>query len=258
MQAQEFYDGVQRRAGLDAVADAERATEAVLATLGERTTAGAGGNVAEALPDEVGEPLGEETTGPADDYDLEEFLARIADREDVSLDAARRDARAVLAGVADAAPADELADLTDQLPDEFVRVLEPGERLTDADFAASVAEASADLDEEEARDAATATLRTFGERLSEGEAADLATYLPPSFADPLVAAAPKTPPAFSVDEFVERIAEQEGIDEETAERHASAVLGVVAEAAGESELRAAQSQLPDEYLELFDRPDRRE
>lgn len=289
MHAQEFYDGVRQRAGLDSVEEAERATEAVLTTLGERTTEGAAGNVAEALPAELAEPLDEETSGPADGYDLEEFLARVADREDelrdsserassaeqssadhssgrspqedggtasrgdVSLDAARQDARAVLAGVADAAPPGELADLEDQLPDEFARVLEPGERLTDADFVESVVQTSDDLDEDAAVDAATATLRTLGERLSEGEAADLATYLPPSFADPLVAAAPETPPDFPVEEFRERVAEREGTDEETAEAHAGAVLGVVAGTAGETELQSARSQLPNDYLGLFDR-----
>lgn len=251
MEDTEFYEAVRRRGGLESDDEAEAATEAVLATLSERVTDGAAADVAGALPDAVADPLA--NAGEAEAFGRREFLARVADRADESLDAARRRARAVLAAVDDAAPEEDVAALREQLPDSFATVFEPGERFTDESFAGAVADAAGDLDAEAARDTATATLRTLGERLSAGEASDLATYLPPSFADPLVAAAPQEPPSFPVEEFVSRIADRTETDEETAASRAGAVLGVVARAAGETEVRDVLSQLPDEYLTLFDR-----
>lgn len=248
MRAQEFYDAVSERVE----SDPEETTAAVLTTLGARVTDGAASDLAADLPDEVGAELEEGVPGEASDDDLEEFLADVADREDVPMDEARERARAVLGTATDAASAEAVEPVTDQLPDEFARVLEPGEQATREEFLGTVRENSdEDLSDEAAADAATATLRTLGERLSKGEATDLATYLPPAFGDALVAGAPQEPASFPAEEFLDRVADHLDVDQETAEERATAVLDAVATTAGNTEVDAAMSQLPQEYDRLF-------
>src|SRR3954463_4466458 len=77
------------------------------------------------------------------------------------------------------------------------------------------------ISRERAEAAARATLETLAERLSAGEARDVAAQLPPELAAYL-------PPRgdaerFDVEEFLRRVAEREGVDVPTAEEHARAV-----------------------------------
>jgi putative intracellular protease/amidase/uncharacterized protein (DUF2267 family) len=110
-------------------------------------------------------------------------------------------------------------------------------------FTRTVAEL-ADIDADAAERATEATLRTLGERISEGEAEDLARHLPDSLAGIIVQ--PGGPQAFPADEFFQRVAEREGTDPETAERHAAAVVAALARREGRKELHDMMSQLPRE------------
>jgi uncharacterized protein (DUF2267 family) len=113
-------------------------------------------------------------------------------------------------------------------------------------FAKTVAEA-AGIDPATAERAIEATLVTLGQRISEGEAADLARHLPDSLAAWLVQRGEAQ--AFGADEFFRRVAEREGTDPETAERHARAVLAALARREGRKELHDMLSQLPRELRE---------
>jgi uncharacterized protein (DUF2267 family) len=110
-------------------------------------------------------------------------------------------------------------------------------------FAAQVAEA-AGIDADTAERAIRATLVTVGERISEGEAADLARHLPDSLA--ALIRQPGDAQGFDADEFFRRVAEREGTDPATAERHARAVVAQLALRAGRKELHDMLSQLPRE------------
>jgi putative intracellular protease/amidase/uncharacterized protein (DUF2267 family) len=110
-------------------------------------------------------------------------------------------------------------------------------------FSKAVAEA-AGTDGEAAERAIEATLVTLGERISEGEAEDLARHLPDSLARLIVQ--PGDAQGFGADEFFRRVAEREGTDPETAERHARAVVAALALREGRKELHDMISQLPRE------------
>jgi putative intracellular protease/amidase/uncharacterized protein (DUF2267 family) len=110
-------------------------------------------------------------------------------------------------------------------------------------FTKNVAEL-ADIDADLAERAVEATLTTLGERISEGEAEDLARHLPDSLARLIVQ--PGDPQPFGADEFFRRIAEREGTDPEGAERHAAAVVAALARREGRKELHDMMSQLPRE------------
>jgi uncharacterized protein (DUF2267 family) len=108
--------------------------------------------------------------------------------------------------------------------------------------------------------ASRATLQTFGERIQEGEATNLAAQLPDELARFLEEHADTTE-SFDFREFVERVAERDenlgdgGIDEDDlseAALHARAVVDVLDEAVTEGQIEDLRSQLPDDYDDLFE------
>jgi uncharacterized protein (DUF2267 family) len=94
-----------------------------------------------------------------------------------------------------------------------------------------------------------ATFRTLAERISGGEARDLAAQLPEEL-KPGLTGAEETAEPFTVDEFVRRVAERAGVDEDTAREGARAVMVTLREAVTTGEWDEVTSQLPGDYSEL--------
>lgn len=107
----------------------------------------------------------------------------------------------------------------------------------------------ADLSEEEAARLARATLATFAERITGGEAQKLAAQLPAPLKTALISAHEHAE-AFSVQEFVERTAERAGTEPDVAEVASRAVLGSLRDAVTPGELDDALSQLPAAFHRL--------
>ncbi len=101
-----------------------------------------------------------------------------------------------------------------------------------------------------AESAIAATLETLSERLTGGEAADLAAQLPEELQTPLQRA-PEAAESLSLEEFYQRVAEREGLDTETARNDASAVMTVLRLAVTPGELDNVMAQLPSEFNVLF-------
>lgn len=99
---------------------ARRALDATLATLAECIPAETASNLAAQLPVELKTPLasaGEPAQAQA--LSLNDFLARVADREELSPSEALQQVRAVFSGLAYAVTGHELHDVRAQLPEEF-------------------------------------------------------------------------------------------------------------------------------------------
>jgi uncharacterized protein (DUF2267 family) len=94
-----------------------------------------------------------------------------------------------------------------------------------------------------------ATLRTLADRISGGEAQDLASQLPSRLQADLRPAREEAE-AFGVDEFVRRVAQRGDVGPEEARTGAVAVLTTVREAVTPGEFDDVVSQLPQEYREL--------
>lgn len=96
-----------------------------------------------------------------------------------------------------------------------------------------------------------ATLEAFSERISEGQARDVADGLPRPIAESLTHHH-GNPADLSRAEFVERIAAHDEVAADLDERdeRVQAVLGTLADAAGE-EFGDLRDQLPNEFEELF-------
>jgi uncharacterized protein (DUF2267 family) len=251
----EFITAVAQaaRSGWD---QAQHATRATLETLADRIDAGEARHLAAALPDTIAPYVA--TATPAQRFGVDEFLRRVAEREGVDLETARRHAQAVFTVLQRAVSPQEFADLSAELPKDFAALLPQGPDIqvisTEA-FLQRVADRAA-TDADEARRAIEAVLETLAMRIAGGEVDDLRARLPPEFHSALERGKELSggkARRMRLDEFVRRVADQEGISPDRALEHVSAVLRTVREAVGEQEFLDVTSQLPVEYEALVRR-----
>jgi uncharacterized protein (DUF2267 family) len=106
------------------------------------------------------------------------------------------------------------------------------------------------LDRPESERAAAAVLRTLAERITRGEAEDIAAFLPEEVR-PLLMSVPEPAEAFDHHEFIRRVAEREGVDQQTAFDHTRAVFTALGAAVAPGELRDMVSQLPADFEPLL-------
>jgi uncharacterized protein (DUF2267 family) len=103
---------------------------------------------------------------------------------------------------------------------------------------------------DEASSAIAATLETLGECITGEEARNLADQLPKKIKEPLQQAS-EDAKVCSLETFLRRVSEKEGVDAGTATDHASAVMSVLEEAASGGEMEAIRAQLPQGFDALF-------
>jgi uncharacterized protein (DUF2267 family) len=257
-ESEQFFAVVARKAKLPHET-AERAAQATLETLAERLSKGEARDLAEQLPPELAPWLG--TDGGAEPFDVDEFLRRVARRAGTDLHGAERAARAVFAALGSTVSREEVDDVAAELPKDFAPLVAEAQRRFDHVMPAEellrrVAE-RAGLDVDGARQATDAVLETLAERIAGGEVKDLIASLSPELHPPLRkgnelshgAARP-----MSVDEFVRRVAEREGVTPPVALEHARVVFATLREALPEKEFFDVTAQLPSNYAAVTARP----
>lgn len=99
--------------------------------------------------------------------------------------------------------------------------------------------------------ATRAALVVLGEYLSGGEGPDLAAQLPQGIAEYLKRQPPERAEIFSLDDFLQRVAEEEETDIESASTHVRAVMDVLDEAVSRGEMENVRRQFPEEFAPLF-------
>jgi uncharacterized protein (DUF2267 family) len=253
-----FITTVQQKAGISRP-EAERAARATLETLAERLSAGEARDLAAQLPPKLAPWLA--TEGGAEPFDVDEFIRRVAAREQVDLATAEQHARAVFDALGRTVSEDEIDDMAAELPNDFKPLIAEAKRrfvhlLPAEEFWERVADRAA-LDADSARRATDAVLTTLAERISGGEVDDLISLLPVELHPPLKqgnALSNGVARRLSLDDFLRRIAEREGVTPAEAREHARAVFATLREAVGESEFRDVSAQLPLEYTAVEARP----
>jgi uncharacterized protein (DUF2267 family) len=258
MEYREFIQITQREAALDADA-AERAARATLTTLAERLSRGQARDLLQQLPAEMKPWL--YTGSAAEGFDVDEFLRRVAEREGVDVETAERHARAVFFALGQTVSADEIADIAEELPQDFEPLIAEAQRrfygvMPAEEFLARVAERTG-LDPDAARRATEAVLEVLAERIAGGEVDDLIPRLPLALHDPLRrgrAASGGDARRMPLDRFLGRIAELEGVDPFEASEHARAVFAALREAVGDDEFFDVTVQLPPDYGVLLPAP----
>lgn len=131
MDYDDFIGEVQQRTQLSSREDALRATRATLTTLGERIQEGEAENLAAQLPKEVGRHV--EKSEGVESFSYEEFVDRIAEREEIDPEDDRGEAvyhaRVVVDVLEEAVSGGELEDVRSHLPadDEYDELFELAE-----------------------------------------------------------------------------------------------------------------------------------
>ena len=237
--------------------EAEAATRATLQTLAERISAGQARDLAAQIPPELAPWLA--TIGGAEPFDVDEFLRRVAEREGSDISRAERDARALFAALGRCVRRrDELAS---ELPSDFGPLLDElqwrFDHVVPAEVFLDKVADRAGLDRDGARRAVDAVLETLAERIAGGEVDDLIAQLPAVLHEPLKrgnALSNGAARPMSLDEFVLRIAEREGVVPGGALAHARAVFATLREALPEKEFLDITAQLPRDYAAVEARP----
>jgi uncharacterized protein (DUF2267 family) len=105
----------------------------------------------------------------------------------------------------------------------------------------------------EAEKLTRAVLTTLGERITGGEARDLAAQLPIPLQNPLLPAEEEAE-AFDFVEFVRRVADRAGSDVNTAGMAIDVVFDTLRDAVTPGEFDDVLSQLPDDFKRVGSRP----
>jgi uncharacterized protein (DUF2267 family) len=101
----------------------------------------------------------------------------------------------------------------------------------------------------EAEDLTRAVLGVLAERITGGEARDLAAQLPLPLQNPLLGASEEAE-AFTFEEFVRRTAERAGVDRGVAELAVDVVMATLRDAVTPGEYDDVISQLPEDFKRL--------
>jgi uncharacterized protein (DUF2267 family) len=124
--------------------------------------------------------------------------------------------------------------------------------VNDREFYRSVAQ-RAGLSREEAADLTRATLETLADRVSGGEARDLAAELPEPLAQPL-RLGDEAAKRFDLEEFVRRVSERTGLTAAETTSGIRAVLVTLREVAGSDEFTQVMAQLSKDFRTLIGMP----
>jgi uncharacterized protein (DUF2267 family) len=249
-----FITTVQQKASLSREA-AERAARATLLTLAERLSQGEARDLAAQLPPPLAGRL--LTDSDAERFDAREFLRRVAEREEVGVETAERHVRAVFDALGRTVSDDEIADMVAELPHNFAPLIGEAQDLgirvvTLEALLAGVAD-RAGLSLDDARTVMDAVLEILAQRIASGEVDDLIALLPLEARPPLARGKQRgdgKAVRMSLDEFVRRVAEREGVSTAVAREHTAAVLATLRELLPDSEWRDMTAQLPDDYEAL--------
>jgi uncharacterized protein (DUF2267 family) len=124
--------------------------------------------------------------------------------------------------------------------------------VNDKEFFRSVAQ-RAGLSREEAADLTRATLETLADRVSGGEARDLAAELPEPLAQPL-RSGDEAAKRFDLEEFVRRVSERTGLTAPETTSGIRAVLVTLREVTPSDEFTEVMAQLSKDFRTLIGMP----
>ena len=254
--------GVIRKAlgGLSSRA-AEHAARATLQTLAERLPRAEARHIQQELPAELAPWVYTETEAEA--FDIDEFLDRVAKREDTDIETALLHARAVFTALGSALSPKAVAHLTATLPKTFDPLIAEAQNrsldIMPADHFWGRVGQQLSIDQAGARLITEAVLETLAERIAAGQVEDLIAQLDPLLHPPLRRGVSTAPGArrMPLEEFLQRVARREGVDVDEAElfeqvfRHARAVFETLAEAVSAKEWFDVIVQLPEDYRGLI-------
>lgn len=249
MQYDEFVAAVAERAQCEPHR-AEAASKAVIQALAEQVGLDAFSPVASQLPG----PL-KETVPPLPSprpMSLAEFYGRVTELGGVeTVGDPERPARAVLATLGDAAGGENLTAVVEELPRDYGEILPEGQGPTGLDaFLGRVERFGELVSRDEAQELTQTTLLALAERISTGQARDLAASLPAPLRPYLEA--PSEPAGdFDAEALVRRVMDARHLDAAGAERQIQAVFAALRERVPDTEISDTVEQLPPDLARML-------
>jgi uncharacterized protein (DUF2267 family) len=261
MDYEEIIDAARHAAGGVSHEAAERAVRSTLQTLAERLPRGEARHILRELPAELAPWIYTETD--AEPLGIDEFLARVAQRESTDIETALLRTRGVFSALGDALSGEAVAHLAASLPQTFEPlVAEAQHRYLDimpaGQFWGRVA-TRLGLDGATARQVTEAVLETLAERIARGQVEDLIAQLDPLLHPPLRRGASSDGPGarrMPLATFLQLVAAREGADVDEAglydeiAGHVRAVFATLAEAVSAKEWFDVIVELPEDYRGL--------
>lgn len=248
MRDEDFAETVGQRAGIDNDR-ARTVSRAVVQALTEQVDA----DMARSLLDQLPRGLRSATTvsDAPKPLPLNEFRDRVSDIAGTDAFDVDRHVHAVVTTLRDAVTGGQVDEIVARLPDVYRDFLPAEAAPVRADaFWGRVREDAELPSRRDAEIATRVTLVTLADRLSKGQAYDLATALPAELR-PLLKSGSPASEAFDLEGFLDRLAGQQQVDRETARRQARAVLRTVREHVPADEVGDTFAQLPRPLAELF-------
>jgi uncharacterized protein (DUF2267 family) len=250
----ELLDRVAEKTGLQPP-EAEVPTKVVLSVLGERLSAKEAHDLASELPRQVKRPL---VNAPAHgrEYGAGDFVHQVAEREKVPEPKAREHVQAVLSTVREAVSTGEYRDVAAEMwRDPAYRDLwtwskPAGARIGYDEFLERVQERTG-LGRALAELATQATVSTLAERISGGDAEEVALELPVELRQWMQKTSGSAE-RFGAEEFVRRVAAKvPDLKPEETDDVVRAVLTTLREGVSRKEVLDTLSQLPMDVRRLF-------
>lgn len=249
MHYDDFVAAVARRAECEPH-QAEAASKAVLRVLGEQVSDNLFARLATQLP---GTLKAEVPAATSRQLSLAEFYGRVSELGGPeTVGSPQRPVQAVLATLADAVSAEQMQELAAELPGEYGQVLPAAGASGGAgEFLAKVQRDGQLASAHDAEEVTRTTLLALAERLTAGQAHELAASLPEPLRAPLTATHGDAE-AFDRQVFINRIMDKRGVDAGTAEQQVRAVLRGVGEHAARHEVGDTIAQLPGDLARMFE------
>jgi uncharacterized protein (DUF2267 family) len=250
MQYKDIVAKTAQRAGVTGD-QADAITRGTVQALAEQAPGRQFRDLLEQLPKELKQATSAQAAGvTAAQRSLADFSMRVRELSGMDGSGVREGTKAVMATLAETVSHEQLQDVFAQLPPAFLDLLPvDGGRPSAEEFLGQVRQAGGLDSMDEAERAAQATLSVLADRITAGQAQDIALYLPAEVRTHL-AGAPERAVSFDREAFVDRIASTEQTDQATAERHARAVLTAVRETVPHKEFADTLTQLPSDIGRL--------
>ncbi|NMI01723.1 DUF2267 domain-containing protein [Pseudonocardia acidicola] len=264
MDYEDFLNTLQQVAGISGE-QAEHVACFTLQLLARRISKGEAEDLAPRLPEELRSCI--EYPGPREKYHLDDFLQRMQQYLAADRPTAEKAAKGIFAALWRAVGTREFADMRAQLPGDFQPLLDdaitsasappledeqPPARFSLRDFLDRITQRGVERDR--ALQAAEAVLEVLAMRITGGEVEDLIPLVPRELRPALRRGVARTEgrgSRMSLPEFLDEIAEREGVSRDVALQHARAVLAVLHESIGDEEFSDTVAQLPREYRSML-------
>lgn len=251
MSATDIVESVFRSNEFASRDQAEAVTRSTLRNLGRNVTVGEARDIAERLPPDLSEELIDVERTQAQPVEYEAFLEQVGEEVALPEESIEESVQRVMVVLEEAIDEAELANAQAQLPPSYGPIFDIEPAAIGRPFVDFVTDGTGFDPGVDAEAMVHAVLETLGERLTRGEAEDLANYLEGEAVQWLADVESRDAEDFSAAEFVDRVARRTEVSEATARASIQVVGDALVDVVPPEEIERALEQLPAGFDSLL-------